>query len=231
MIMFDPMYLYFALPGLALALLASWYTKSTFKKFSNWQSPNGLTGAQAAHQMLSSAGISNVRIEQVSGFLSDHYDPVSKVLRLSPSVYSENSLSAVGVACHEAGHAIQHARSYAWLHLRTAMVPLTNISSWFSYIVITLGFMFSSSSLVGLGAILFSGAVIFSLITLPVEWDASRRAKLAMAQAGLLTSKDAHNAGKVLDAAFLTYVAAAASSILTLLYYLFRAGVLGRSND
>jgi Zn-dependent membrane protease YugP len=100
--MFDPMYLYFALPGLALALLASWYTKSTFKKFSNWQSPNGLTGAQAAHQMLSSAGISNVRIEQVSGFLSDHYDPVSKVLRLSPSVYSENSLSAVGVACHEA---------------------------------------------------------------------------------------------------------------------------------
>ncbi len=231
MIMYDPMYLVFALPGLVLALLASWYTKSTFKRFSNWQSPNGLTGAQAAYQMLSSAGINDVRIEQVSGFLSDHYDPSSRVLRLSPSVYSENSLSAVGVACHEAGHAIQHARSYAWLHLRTAMVPLTNISSWFSYIVITMGFLFSSSSLVGLGAILFSGAVAFSLITLPVEWDASRRAKFAMAQAGLLPSKDAHNAGKVLDAAFLTYVAAAASSILTLLYYLFRAGLLSTRDD
>lgn len=231
MLMFDPVYLIFVLPGLILALWASWYTKSTFGKYSNYESPYGLTGAQAAAQMLSSAGIDDVRIEETSGFLSDHYDPVSKTLRLSPSVYSNSSLSAVGVACHEAGHAIQHDRSYLWLHLRTALVPLTNISSWFSYIVITLGFLMASGTLVGLGAILFSGAVLFSLVTLPVEWDASRRAKMVMAQAGLLSSREAHFAGKVLNAAFMTYVAAAASSILTLLYYLFRAGFLGRSDD
>lgn len=231
MLMFDPMYLMFALPGLLLALWASWYTKSTFNKFSKWQSPYGLTGAQAASKMLSSAGINDVRIEQTSGFLSDHYDPVSKTLRLSPSVYSSNSLSSVGVACHEAGHAIQHARSYAWLHLRTALVPVTNISSWLSYIVIMMGFMFASSSLIGLGAVIFTGAVLFSIVTLPVEWDASRRAKLSMVQAGLLPERDAHNAGKVLDAAFMTYVAAAASSLLTLLYYLMRAGLLGRNDD
>lgn len=231
MLMFDPMYLMFALPGLLLALWASWYTKSTFKKFSNWEAPYGLTGAQAARQMLSAAGINDVRIEQVSGFLSDHYDPTSKTLRLSPSVYSENSLSAIGVACHEAGHAIQHARRYAFLHLRTALVPVTNISSWLSYIVITLGFVLASSQMIGFGAILFSGAVLFSLVTLPVEWDASNRAKAMMSQAGMLSNKDAHYAGKVLDAAFMTYVAAAASAVLTLLYYLFRAGLLGRGDD
>lgn len=228
---FDPMYLFFALPGLILAIFASFLTQSTFNFYSKKKSIKGLTGAEAAKEMLSSAGIKDVSIEETSGFLSDHYDPISKKLRLSPSVYRSSSLAAIGVACHEAGHAIQHAFKFAPLHLRTALVPATNLSSWLSYIVITLGFVMQSPNLILIGAIIFSGAVLFSIITLPVEWDASRRAKLLMVKSGIVSEREAVDAGKVLNAAFLTYVASTVSAILTLLYYLVRAGVFRSERD
>jgi Zn-dependent membrane protease YugP len=227
----DPMYFAFALPGLLLALWASFMTKSTFNKYSQVASAYGLSGAQAARKLLSTAGIDDVQIEEVQGFLSDHYDPMAKKLRLSPNVYRSDSLAAIGVACHEAGHAIQHARAYTWMHLRSLMVPATNISTWLSYIVITLGFLMHSSQFILLGAIIFSAAVVFSVVTLPVEWDASSRAKLLMVDAGIVTRAEAAVAGRVLNAAFMTYVAAAVSSVLTLLYYLWRAGIFNRSDD
>ena len=224
---FDPMYFLFVLPGLALAGFASLKTKSTFNKYSRVRSAKGLTGAEAAQRLLSGAGVSDVRIERVDGFLSDHYDPTSKTLRLSSKVYGESSLSAIGVACHEAGHALQHAQAYMWLSFRSAMVPAVNISSSFSYIVLIGGFMLGMTNLVYLGIILFSVAVLFSIITLPVEWDASNRAKMLMVQCGVVDRSEATGAGAVLNAAFLTYLAAAVSSALTLIYYLWRAGIIG----
>ncbi len=229
---FDPVYFMFAIPGLLLAFYATFKTKSTFGKYSKVRTAKGLTGAQAAKRLLSEAGINDVDIEEVGGFLSDHYDPTAKKLRLSPDVFRSDSLSATGVACHEAGHAIQHARGYAWLGLRSALVPATNISSWLSYIVIILGTLLHSQSFVLLGAVIFSAAVLFSIVTLPVEWDASARAKKLMVEAGIVSQSEAGMAGAVLNAAFLTYVASAVSSLLTLAYYLMRAGVFGgRSND
>lgn len=228
---FDPIYLLFALPGLLLALWAQFLTKSTFEKYSDIGSSYGLTGAEAAHKMLRNAGITDVSIERVGGFLSDHYDPMHKVLRLSPDVYGSQSLSAIGVACHEAGHAIQHAEGYIWLQMRTAMVPAVMFSSNFSYIVIVLGFLLSSQLFLLLGIGLFAMAVLFSIVTLPVEWDASARAKKCMVQTGVIAEREAVSAGKVLDAAFMTYVAAAVSSLMTLLYYLMRSGLLGGSDD
>lgn len=181
--------------------------------------------------MLSYAGVNDVRIEMTGGFLSDHYDPTNKTLRLSPDVYDGDSLSSIGVACHEAGHAIQHARAYAPLMLRSALVPITGLSSTLSYFVIIGGFFMHSQNMILFGANLFSAAVLLSIVTLPVEWDASARAKKLMVTAGIVGSREARDAGAVLNAAFMTYVASAVSSLLTLLYYLFRAGVFGGSDD
>jgi len=228
---FDPTYMMFALPGLVLALWASMKTKTAFARYSRVMSSSGVSGAQASARLLSAAGVSGVKVEEVGGFLSDHYDPMSRTLRLSPSVYRSASLAAIGVACHEAGHAIQHARAYRWLTMRTALVPATNVSSWLSYAVIMLGFMLQSPSFILLGAVLFSAAVAFALITLPVEWDASKRAKALMVEAGIVSRQESRHAAAVLDAAFMTYVAAAVSSLLTLLYYLMRAGVFSRRDD
>lgn len=230
MFYFDPMYLIFALPGLLLALGASFYTKSTFAKYSQIMTSSRLSGAEAAKRMLQVSGIYDVKIEEVSGFMTDHYDPASKTLRLSPDVFDGKSLSSVGVACHEAGHAIQHAKAYAPLKLRTAMVPVTNICSTMSYFIIFLGFVMSKE-LILIGAILFSAAVLFSIVTLPVEWDASARAKEMLVTAGIVTPTEARMSGEVLNAAFLTYVAAAVSALLTLLYYLLRSGVFGNNRD
>ena len=229
MFYFDPLYLIFAIPGLIVAGLASLYVKSTFSEYSRYRASSGMTGAEAAARMLQSAGIYDVRIEQVGGFLSDHYDPSSRTLRLSPDVYDSDSLSAIGVACHEAGHALQDAAGYAPLGLRTVLVPVTNISSFASYFVILFGFIFQSGGMVMLGAILFSAVVLFSIVTLPVEWDASSRAKQLMVSAGIVSESERNNAGKVLNAAFLTYVAAVLSSLLTLLYYIIRA--IGMNRD
>ena len=222
---FDPLYFIILAPGLALSLYATFRTKSTFSKYSKVGSRSGLTGAQAADLMLKRHGVSGVRIERASGWLSDHYDPSKKALRLSDDVCSSQSLSAIGVACHEAGHAIQDTHGYGMLGLRTALVPATNFSSMFSYILIMVGFFIQPFLLFGVG--LFAVGVVFSLITLPVEWDASRRAKIAMDEAGMLTPEENRHASKVLNAAFLTYLAAAVTSLLTLLYYLFRFGMLG----
>lgn len=231
MFIFDPLYLLFALPGLLLAMAASFMTKSTFKKYSQVGSSSHYSGAQAARRLLDVAGIYDVKVEQVDGFLSDHYDPSHKVLRLSPGVFGSDSLSAIGVACHEAGHAIQHANNYAPLTLRSAMVPMTNVATNFSYIMIFGGMFLSINNLVLVGAVLFSVSVLFSLVTLPVEWDASARAKKLMVKAGIVSSQEATAAGQVLNAAFMTYLAAAVNSILILLYFLLRAGVFGGSDD
>ncbi len=228
---FDPIYFLFIAPGFLLALFASFYTRSTFEKYSQRRSANGLTGAEAAARLLSSSGIRDVRIEQTQGFLSDHYDPSSKTLRLSPEVYGSDSLSAIGVACHEAGHALQHASVYLPLHFRSMMVPALNICSPLSYILIFAGFFLMSQQLVLIGAILFGAMVLFSIITLPVEWDASARAKKMMVSCGIVSPQESAGAGQVLNAAFLTYVASAVTSLLTLLYYLYRAGLLGGRRD
>ena len=230
--LFDPVYLLFMAPGMILALIATFKTRSTFDKYARVGASSGMTGAQAAYRLLQGQGVTDVKIEQVDGFLSDHYDPTSKTLRLSPAVYGSQSLSAIGVACHEAGHALQHAQGYAWLGMRSALVPATQFGSFGSYIFLMLGMFFHHPALILAGAILFSIVVAFSIVTLPVEWDASARAKHFMVWSGIVSHQEQEDAAKVLNAAFLTYVASAISALLTLLYYLLRAGVIGgRRND
>lgn len=223
----DPMFLLFMIPGLILSVLASFYTRSTFSRYQNVASRNGLTGAQAASLMLERAGVDGVRIERTRGMLTDHYDPQSRTLRLSEGVYASRSLAAIGVSCHEAGHALQHAGNYAPLGIRSALVPVTGIGSNLGYMVIFAGLLLNQKPLILAGAVLFSAAVLFSIVTLPVEWNATARAKRAMVQGGIVSEQESHQAGQVLNAAFLTYVAAAVTALLTLLYYLMRAGVLG----
>lgn len=213
-------YLIYMLPALLLGLLASFLVQSTFRKYSRVAASSGLTGAEAAARMLESQGVNDVRIERAGGFLSDHYDPGAHTLRLSPGVYDSNSLSAIGVACHEAGHALQQVHRYAPLALRTALVPVASLGSSLGIYVILAGMIFRAAGLFNLGILLFSAAVVFSLITLPVEWNASVRAKALMTRAGIVTAAEQPRASAVLNAAFLTYVAAAVSSVLTLLYYL-----------
>jgi Zn-dependent membrane protease YugP len=227
---FDPMYLVFVFPGFVLALLASMFVRNRFGHYSRVPSARGLTGAEAAQIMLSRAGVRDVDIQQTHGFLSDHYDPTSRTLRLSPGVYGSTSLAAIGVACHEAGHALQHAHGYALLGLRSALVPATSIGSFLSYILITIGFLLHRPQFILMGALVFSLAVVFALVTLPVEWNASARAKVCMVQTGVVTAAEADDAAKVLNAAFMTYVASAVNALLILLYYLMRAGVF-RRND
>ncbi len=223
---FDPMYFIFVGPALLLSLYASWKTKSTFKKYSKARSSRGLTGAQAAEAMLARAGITDVRVVPTSGFLSDHYNPVNKTLALSEATYSQPSVAAIGVACHEAGHAIQHARHYAPLWVRSALVPTAGVGSKASYFIIFGGLIFQSASLVYFGALLFSAVLLFQIVTLPVEFDASARAKRLAFEYGLVSEGEREGVSKVLNAAALTYVAAALSSLLTLLYYLMLANRL-----
>ncbi len=223
MFFIDPLWLIIAAPGLILAMIASYITKSTFHKYAEYSASSGMTGAQAARRLLDQRGMSDVRIEPVQGFLSDHYDPRSRTLRLSPNVYSSNSLSAIGVACHEAGHAIQHAENFAPLALRSALVPITSFSTNAAYFIFIAGMFAESAGLMHLGIILFSFVVLFSLVTLPVEWDASARAKRLMVSAGIVSSREQEHASKVLNAAFLTYVAALLTALLQLLYFILRA--------
>lgn len=228
---FDPLYLLFMVPGLILAGLASMFTTTTFNKYSRIGSASGMTGAQAAQRLLESAGIYNVKIEHINGMLTDHYDPTSRTLRLSDEVYASNSLSAIGVACHEAGHAIQHATNYGPLGMRSALVPAANFGSNASYFILLLGFLFQSQTMMVAGIILFSLTVLFTLVTLPVEYNASSRAKALMVSSGIVSRAEAASAGAVLNAAFMTYVASAVSALLTLLYYLIRSGLLGGRRD
>jgi Zn-dependent membrane protease YugP len=237
MFYFDPTYFLFVLPALALSLWASWRTKSAFQKYSQVRTFRGLTGAQAARVMLQSAGIQDVEIVPTQGTLTDHYNPVTKKLALSEGVYASNSVAAVGVACHEAGHAVQHAEHYAPLWLRSALVPVANIGSKVGYLTMALGLMLMYMSrnsggqmgqgIVLFGAVLFSAVLLFQIVTLPVEFDASARAKRLAVQNGIVLEQEREGMDRVLNAAALTYVAAAISTLMTLLYYLFRSGLLG----
>jgi Zn-dependent membrane protease YugP len=215
-----PSYWLFILPALILAVIATWVTQTTFARYSRVRARSGLTGAEAAQALLRSQGIYDVRIERVSGFLTDHYDPFRNVLRLSPDVYDSDSLAAIGVACHEAGHALQKATAYAPLSVRTNLVPVTQIGSQLAFPVILAGLVLQRPGLFTLGIWMFVAVVIFTLITLPVEWNASRRAKQLMVAAGIVTPQELPHAAAVLNAAFLTYVASAVSAVMTLLYYL-----------
>jgi len=231
MFMFDPMYLLFIAPALLLSLWASFRTRSAFNKYSRVRTLRGLTGAQAARAMLDSAGIDGVQIQPTNGMLTDHYNPVNKTLNLSEGVYASNSIAAVGVACHEAGHAIQHANAYRPLWLRSALVPTANIGSSAGYFVMLGGLLFHSANLVLVGAVLFSAVLLFQIVTLPVEFDASARAKRLVLANGIVLEQERVGMDRVLNAAALTYVAAAVSTLMTLLYFLFRSGLLGGRRD
>jgi Zn-dependent membrane protease YugP len=233
MFYFDPLYLILLAPGLLLALYAQWKTKSAFAQGQQYRASSGLSGAEAAAHVMQAAGVHNVAIEPVDGVLSDHYDPRHKVLRLSPDVYQGRTLSALGVAAHEAGHAIQDATRYPLLVLRNGLVPLASIGSNLSFVIIFAGVMLMQLNrylghwvlLVGIAA--FSLTVLFQLINLPVEFDASKRARSMLLNHALVTEEEDKVVGKVLNAAAMTYVAATITAVLTLLYYLLRAGVLG----
>ncbi|HLF80410.1 MAG TPA: zinc metallopeptidase [Anaerolineales bacterium] len=228
---FDPLYLIFILPGLALSLWASFRVKSAFKKYSQVPSARGYTGAEAAAEMLRRAGIEGVRIENAHGFLSDHYNPMSRSLALSESVYQSTSVAAIGVATHEAGHAIQHARNYGPLWLRSLLVPTASIGSTIGYLVMTAGLILQSANLVVVGAVLFSLVLLFQVVTLPVEFNATARAKQLVLDYGIISPQEREGVDRVLNAAALTYVAAAVSTLLTLVYFLMRAGLLGGRRD
>jgi Zn-dependent membrane protease YugP len=224
---FDPLYLLFLAPGLLLSMWASFKVKSAFNHYSRVPAQSGLSGAQAAVELLRRKGIHDVKVEEVDGFLSDHYDPIHRVLRLSPDVYRGRSLAALGVAAHEAGHAIQHATGYGPLKFRSLVVKPAQIGSNLGGILCAIGLAMASTQMVWAGVILFSAFVVFTLITLPVEFNASNRAVAVLEQSGMITRSEIDGTRAVLNAAALTYVAGAISAILQLLYFLVRAGILG----
>jgi Zn-dependent membrane protease YugP len=235
---FDPLYFLFIAPAFLLSMWAQWRIKATFSQAS--QVPTPMSGAQAAREVLDSAGLHNVAIEPIAGHLSDHYDPRGKVLRLSEPVYGAHNMAAVGVAAHEAGHALQDAQRYAPLVIRNMAVGLANFGGGISWTMIIIGAMLSGSSPrgFGLGDLLvwggiaaFSGLVFFQLINLPVEFDASNRAVAQLVERGIVAHDDRRWVRKVLNAAAWTYVAATLQSVMTLLYFVFRFGGLGRSRE
>ncbi len=235
---FDPMYLLFLAPGILLAMWAQWRVQSAYAAASQVPARSGYSGAQAADALLHAAGVNGVEIEPTSGFLSDHYVPGQKILRLSPGVYEGRSLAALGIAAHESGHAIQEATRYPLLGLRNLLVPAAGIGSQLSWIILMVGFalsyMASAAAILSLahffiylGIVLFSAVVVFQIVNLPVEFDASRRARIALVDSGLITPEEDVVVARVLNAAAMTYVAATLTSVLTLLYFLYRAGLLG----
>ena len=214
---YDPTY-FLILIGAVLCLLAQMRVKSTYRKYSRVRSKSGMTGAQAAQRILQLSGIYDVRIEHVRGELTDHYDPSKKVLRLSDTVYGSDSIAAIGVAAHECGHAVQHNKGYAPLSFRTALVPAANIGSWAGVPIILLGAVLGMNQmLIHIGIWVFALAVLFQLVTLPVEFNASGRALAMLGNYGMLAQDETGQCRKVLSAAALTYVAAAAAAILQLL--------------
>ena len=219
---FDWTYLVLVLPCLIFAMIASSRVNSTFKKYSNQYSQRRITGADAALRVLHANGVHGVRIERVSGNLTDHYDPRTNVIRLSDSVYDSTSTAAIGVACHEAGHAVQYAQNYAPIKLRAAIIPLTNFGSKLAMPLILLGIVCTflgefSTVLVYLGIAAFGLSFVFQLVTLPVEFNASRRAIRAIEEGNILTAEEQNGAKKTLQAAAMTYVAATATALAQLL--------------
>ena len=218
------LYLLFSLPALLLGLWARIKVKNAFNKYSKVRNITGLTGAEVARRMLDSNGLNSIRIEQVNGFLSDNYDPASKTLRLSPGVYGSNSVAAAGIAAHESGHALQDAEAYGPLKIRALMVPSVQIGSWLGPIIFIIGFFLAGNvgtTVSWIGLALFAATALFALVTLPVEFDASNRAKAWLAGSGILYNTEMEGVYKTLDAAALTYVAAAIQALSTVLYYIF----------
>lgn len=214
---YDPTYMLIVISAL-ISLFAQFLVNSRFSKYSRVRSRSGMTGAQAAERILQSQGIYDVAIQRVSGKLTDHYDPRNKTLNLSDAIYASTSVAAVGVAAHECGHAIQHARGYAPLSFRSALVPVANIGSQLSWLFIILGIFFGGShTLIMIGILMFSAAVLFQLVTLPVEFNASGRALKLLSETGILQKDEVSDTRKVLSAAALTYVAAATTAVLQLL--------------
>jgi Zn-dependent membrane protease YugP len=225
---FDPMYFVFALPALLLGLFAQWKVQSTVNHYSQVSTARGVTGAEVARALLNAEGLTHVRVEETQGFLSDHYDPSGKVLRLSPDIYNGRSVAAAGIAAHEMGHALQDAQQYSPLVLRSAMVPTVQYGSMLGPIIFFAGLMLSET-LAWVGLALFGAVALFALVTLPVEFDASRRAKQLLVQRGILVGQEMQGVNSVLDAAALTYVAAAIQAVSTLLYYAWI--LMGRNDD
>jgi uncharacterized protein len=235
MFYFDPMYFVFMLPGLIFMLWAQSKVKGNYKKYSQVRNSANITGAQAARRVLDSQGLRDVQIEQVKGELSDHYDPRDRTLRLSQGVYGVPSIAAIGIAAHEAGHAIQHAKSYGPLQARTALVPAVTLGSNLGFIVLLAGFFLGITGLAWAGVALFALSTVFALVTLPVEFDATKRAKTALLDIGLVDSgrrggEESQGVARVLDAAAWTYIAGFASSVLTLLYYVMLVSGMRRSS-
>jgi Zn-dependent membrane protease YugP len=224
--------------GMVLSLWANFKTKGTFQKFSQYTTRSRMTGADIAQSILRDSNINDVKIEPVRGTLTDHYDPRHKVLRLSEGVYAGTSMSAAGVAAHEVGHAIQHAQGYAPLKFRSAWVPVANLGGGISVFVLIMAAMLGGAATVMgknlslVGVLLFATTTLFTLVTLPVEFDASKRAMAMLRRGGYLTQEELAGSKQVLDAAALTYVAAFVTSLLTLLYWAMRLGLFGgRRND
>ena len=227
----DPTY-FLVIIGAVICMIASARVKTTYNKYSQYRSASGMTGAEAAQRILNSAGIYDVTVQHISGNLTDHYNPATKTLNLSDSVYGSTSVAAVGVAAHECGHAIQHQHSYYPLTLRTAIVPIANIGSSIAWPLIVFGLLFSRNSgamFINLGILCFSFAVLFQLVTLPVEFNASARALRILGEQGILSESELPYTRKVLKAAALTYVASAAAAILQLLRLVLLFG--GRDRD
>ena len=224
----DPLYFILVGPAILVSLWASYRVQSTFRKYNAVPVSSGLTGAEAARALLARNAL-ELDVEEVAGQLSDHYDPRVHKLRLSSDVYRGRSIGAVGVAAHEAGHALQHATGFRPLLFRQNLAPLAGFGSKASWFLILGGFLLGVVGLVQIGVVLFAAVVLFQLVTLPVELDASARAKRMVADYGLVTEAELTGVASVLGAAAWTYVAAALSGILTLLYYLVRSGMLGRN--
>ena len=227
--LFDPYYWILIVPSLLLAIWAQMMVSSNFKKYSAVYNKRGYTGADAARMILDSNGLYHVRIERVSGNLTDHYDPKDEVIRLSDSVYGSTSVAAVGVAAHEAGHAVQHATGYIPIKIRSAIIPITQIGSQLSIPLILMGFLFQFQPLVFAGILFYATAALFQLVTLPVEFNASARAMKVLEQSEMLAGDELTGAGKVLRAAAMTYVAALLTALAQLLRWILIFG--GRRRD
>jgi uncharacterized protein len=228
---FDPIYFLFLAPGILLAMWAQFRVQGAYAEASQIPARSGVTGAEAAHVVMEQAGVHGVEIEPTEGFLSDHYIPGQHILRLSADNFAGRSLAALGVAAHESGHAIQDARRYPLLVVRNLLVPVASFGSSISWILIMVGFLLQAMMLIKVGIIAFAGVVAFQLVNLPVEFDASRRARQELLASGLVSPDEDGTVRRVLNAAALTYVAATLTSVLTLLYFLFRAGLLGGRDD
>ena len=220
---FDPLYVYLVLPALLFAMWAQFKVKGSFKKYSGQRTSKGITGAAAAREILRCAGLHNVKIERVSGSLTDHFDPRANVIRLSDSVHDAPNVAAVGVAAHEAGHAMQYAAGYFPIKIRAAILPITSVGSKLALPLAILGFAFNFTGLINIAIVLFGAVTLFQLITLPVEFNASRRAIGELGSTGILSHDELPASRKVLAAAALTYVAALAVSLVHLIRFILLA--------